>query len=74
MSALLWLAIPVVALVLAIAWVAWAGRERPRADTHDTVLAHERFKAAFERSAPPDLHPSDPSTGRPADRAHDVLS
>ena len=77
MSALAWLAIPVVALVLAIAWVAWAGRERPRADTHDTVLAHERFKAAFERTsppAPPAPRPSEPATGRPADRAHDVLS
>jgi len=60
--------------VLAIVWVAWAGRERPRADTHDTVLAHERFKAAFERSAARVPHPSDPSAGRAADRAHDVLS
>jgi hypothetical protein len=62
MSALAWLAIPVVALVLAVAWVAWAGRERPRADTHETVEAHERFKAAF---APP------PAA---TDRSHDVLS
>lgn len=53
MSALAWLAIPVVALVLAVAWVAWASRERPRADTHETVLAHERFKAAFERRSDP---------------------
>jgi hypothetical protein len=67
MSALAWLAIPVVALVLAMAWVAWAGRERPRADTHDTVLAHERFKAAFER-------PAHRRSGRPADDQHDVLS
>lgn len=48
MSALAWLAIPVVALLLAVAWVAWATRERPRADTHDTVEEHERFKRAFE--------------------------
>jgi cytochrome c-type biogenesis protein CcmH/NrfF len=48
MSALAWLAIPVVALVLGVAWVMWAGRERPRADTHDTLEEHERFKAAFE--------------------------
>jgi hypothetical protein len=48
MSPLAWLAIPGVALVLAVAWSGWTGRERPRADTHDTVLAHERFKAAFE--------------------------
>ncbi len=48
MSALAWLAIPVVALLLAVAWVKWASRERPRADTHETVEEHERFKAAFE--------------------------
>jgi cytochrome c-type biogenesis protein CcmH/NrfF len=57
MSALAWLAIPVVALVLGVAWVMWASRERPRADTHDTVDEHERFKAAFEsrrRDSSPD--------------------
>lgn len=48
MTALAWLAIPVVALVLAVAWVAWASRERPRADTHETVEEHQRFKNAFE--------------------------
>lgn len=48
MAALAWLAIPVVALLLAVAWVMWASRERPRADTHETVEEHERFKAAFE--------------------------
>ncbi|MGZ4589754.1 MAG: hypothetical protein ACXV3C_03670 [Actinomycetes bacterium] len=48
MSALAWLAIPVVALLLGVLWVMWASRERPRADTHDTVMEHERFKAAFE--------------------------
>jgi hypothetical protein len=48
MTALAWLAIPVVAMLLAILWVMWASRERPRADTHDTVQEHERFKAAFE--------------------------
>jgi hypothetical protein len=50
MSALAWLAIPGVALVLGVVWVMWASRERPRADTHDTVDEHERFKAAFEPS------------------------
>jgi hypothetical protein len=48
MSALAWLAIPVVALLLGVLWVMWASRERPRADTHDTVEEHRRFKAAFE--------------------------
>lgn len=48
MSALVWLAIPVVALVLAVLWVAWASRTRPRADTHETVEAHQRFRDALE--------------------------
>lgn len=48
MSALVWLTIPVAALVLAIMWVTWSSRTRPRADTHETVEAHRRFRAAFE--------------------------
>ena len=48
MSALVWLTIPVGAMVLALLWVAWATRTRPRADTHETVAAHRRFQAAFE--------------------------
>jgi hypothetical protein len=48
MSALVWLTIPVGALALALLWVAWATRTRPRADTHETLAAHRRFQAAFE--------------------------
>jgi cytochrome c-type biogenesis protein CcmH/NrfF len=48
MTALAWLAIPVVALLLAVLWVMWAGRERRRADTHESVEEHERFKRAFD--------------------------
>ncbi len=48
MSALVWLTIPLTALVLAVLWVAWTSRTRPRADTHETVEAHRRFRAAFE--------------------------
>ena len=48
MSALVWLTIPVGAFALALLWVAWATRTRPRADTHETVAAHRRFQAAFE--------------------------
>jgi hypothetical protein len=48
MSALVWLTIPVGALALALLWVAWATRTRPRADTHETVAAHRRFQEAFE--------------------------
>lgn len=52
MSALVWLTIPVVALVLAMLWVAWASRTPPRADVHETVEAHRRFVAAL------DAHPA----------------
>ena len=55
MTALVWLAIPLVALVLAVLWVVWASRTRPRADTHETLEEHERFKAAFDPGA---LRPS----------------
>ena len=48
MSALVWLTIPVVALVLAMLWVAWASRTPPRADVHETVEAHRRFVAALD--------------------------
>jgi hypothetical protein len=59
MSALVWLTIPVGALLLALVWVAWATRTRPRADTHDTVEAHRRFRAAFDAHRP-DAEPVQP--------------
>ena len=43
MSALAWLAIPVVALLLAVLWVMWSSRELPRADTHESLEEHERL-------------------------------
>ena len=49
MSALVWLAIPVVAVLLAILWVMWATRTRPPVDVHDSLEERERFKAAFDR-------------------------
>ena len=58
MSALVWLTIPVVAVVLAVLWVAWSSRSRPRADTHETLEEHARFKAVFDRE-PPDGRPRD---------------
>ncbi|MEO7981814.1 MAG: hypothetical protein ABI807_13100 [Sporichthyaceae bacterium] len=48
MSPLAWLAIPLVALVLGVLWALWASRTRPRADTHETLAEHDRFKAAFD--------------------------
>ena len=64
MTALAWLAIPVVALLLAVLWVMWASRERPRADTHDTVEEHERFKRAFDPGPLPPRGPDTSSRGR----------
>ena len=58
MSSLVWLAIPLVALALALLWVAWTSRTRPRADTHETLEEHARFKAAME---PKRYGPSGPS-------------
>lgn len=52
MASLVWLTIPVGALVLGLLWTAWSSRTRPRADTHETLQEHARFKAAFE--TPPD--------------------
>jgi hypothetical protein len=47
---LVWLAIPLVALVVAVLWAGWAGRERGPADPLDSVAAHHRFVEALERS------------------------
>ena len=48
MSPLAWLAIPVAGLVLGVLWAVWTSRTRPRADTHETLEEHARFKAAFD--------------------------
>ena len=60
MSTLAWLAIPVVALVLAVLWAVWASRTPPRADTHETLEQQARFKAAFDRG-----HDDDAGRRRP---------
>jgi len=70
MSPLAWLAVPVAALVLATLWVGWTSRPRPRADTHETVQAHQRFVAAFERRRTPGA-PSPQLPGAPAQRTAD---
>jgi hypothetical protein len=62
MTPLAWLAIPVVALLLAVAWVMWTSRQRPRADTHDTVEEHERFKRAFDSGRLPPRRERDTSS------------
>jgi len=62
MKALVWLAIPVIAVVLAILWVMWATRTRPPVDVHDSLEERERFKAAFDRRS------GDPSKNRVRER------
>ncbi|MFJ9696542.1 hypothetical protein [Kitasatospora sp. NPDC101183] len=50
MSALAWLIIPCVALVVAAVWAGWAQRE-PRATQDPASLAeHRRFMDAMERT------------------------
>jgi hypothetical protein len=49
-SPLAWLAIPLVALVVAIAWASWVSRPRGPVDPLDSVAAHHRFVEALERS------------------------
>ena len=49
MQAFIWWSVPLVAFVLAIAWVSVANRERPPVDPHDSVAEHERFREAMGR-------------------------
>lgn len=48
MSAVAWWAIPVVATLLAVLWVSWAGRSRPPADVYESLETYRRFKDAME--------------------------
>jgi hypothetical protein len=56
---LVWLAIPLVALLAAVAWASWAGRQRGPGDPVDSVEAHHRFVQALERS----VHEEPPAPG-----------
>ncbi|HEX6754675.1 MAG TPA: hypothetical protein VF109_01895 [Mycobacteriales bacterium] len=50
MSPVVWLLIPLVALVAAVAAATWMGRPRGPGDPVDSVEAHHRFVQALERS------------------------
>ena len=50
MSPLVWLLIPLAALVVAVAWASWMARPHGPADPVDSVEAHRRFVAALERT------------------------
>lgn len=52
MEAMLWWLIPITATLLAVAWVAWAGRTRRPADPHQTLAAHRRFTEALATPGP----------------------
>lgn len=48
MAILVWtLGLPTIATAVAIGWVHWSTRPRGPVETHESVAAHERFKAAF---------------------------
>jgi hypothetical protein len=54
MAILVWtLGLPTVATLLAIVWVHWSQRPRGPVETHESVEAYERFKAAFASTSPP---------------------
>ena len=49
MQAIVWWSVPLVAFVVAIAWVSVANRPRPPVDPHDSVAEHDRFREAMGR-------------------------
>jgi hypothetical protein len=67
-----WWAIPLVATLVAVAWLSWRARER-QVDPHDSVAARRRFIAAME--TPPvgrrPARPADASSDAPAEPAND---
>jgi cytochrome c-type biogenesis protein CcmH/NrfF len=66
MQAMLWWLLPLAAFVLAVVWVSVANRPRPRADPHDSVAEHERFRDAMRRqveSAPLEPGPDEAIDG-----------
>ena len=49
MQAVAWWLIPIVATLLAVAWLSFRNRPRPPVDTHESLEERERFRAAMER-------------------------
>src|SRR5256885_1859236 len=54
-----WWSVPLVAFVAAVVWVSLASRPRPRADPHDSMAEHERFRQAMGRQVAPPPLPGD---------------
>ena len=53
MRELLWLAVPLLATLVAIAWNSWRTRTRGPDEAIDSVQAYERFRAALTVPAQP---------------------
>ncbi len=66
MEVLGWLLIPVVALVLGLAYVAWRSRDPRPADAEQGMEELARFREAMEKPLPP-LRPEGPGTATPDD-------
>jgi hypothetical protein len=60
MEAMAWWLIPIVATLLAVAWVTWRARPRRPADAHESLAAHRRFTEALSP-------PADQQATRPQD-------
>jgi hypothetical protein len=61
-----WLSIPVVATLLAILWVTWAGRPKTPKDTHASLQSYQRFRAAMENETSRRRPPANPASGTTA--------
>ncbi len=58
MTILLWTFFPVLVAVLAVAAISIWSRPRGPANTHESVAAYDRFKAAIESTQPPRTGPT----------------
>ncbi len=69
MEVLVWLLIPLAALVLGLAWAAWRSRDRKPVDAEQGMEGMARFREAMEKPLPVlDTRPLDDSTDRDVDR------
>ena len=53
MIVLAWLAVPIGATILAIAWTHWTSRPRRPLETHESVADFEKFRTAMARQPKP---------------------
>jgi hypothetical protein len=65
MEAMAWWLIPIVATLLAVAWVTWRARPPRRADAHESLAAHRRFTEALSP-------PADQPMAQDAEQADDT--